>query len=456
MADIFLSYSRVDRPRAQVIAQALEAEGFSVWWDKVLRAGQTYDKVTESMLSDSHVVIVLWSKTSVDSTWVRAEATQGQRKCVLIPAMIEDAERPIMFELVQTADLIGWDGDRTDERWGGFVEDLKRGLEQEKPGSGDVETASPAPSESPAAKTEAPTPPPAVVAPTPAPEVQQPAPAAPQPAPLAVEANKPAKKKSSAAPLFIVATLGLLGAGGWYGYENFLKDELLAPTPTCDVCPPMAELAGGRFIMGSPDDEPSRSGNEGPQREVTLPPFAISRTEVTRDQWQVCVDDGACEAAIGDADGGLPITRVSWHAANAYANWLTETSGQVYRLPTEAEWEYAARGGTTTAFWWGATPDGGGIVRDAVRDTASLPANEYNVSGMLGNVREWVTDCYVRNYNDAPVDGSAVITGDCRHRVVRGGSFRTGLTEHRAASRARIEPDTIDRSLGFRVVAERN
>lgn len=107
MASIFLSYSRADRPKAQAVAEALMAEGLTVWWDKVLRAGQTYDEVTEGMLREADVVIVLWSATSVKSKWVRAEATLGQRSSVLIPAMIEEAERPIMFELTQSADLIG-------------------------------------------------------------------------------------------------------------------------------------------------------------------------------------------------------------------------------------------------------------------------------------------------------------------------------------------------------------
>ncbi|WP_353255607.1 toll/interleukin-1 receptor domain-containing protein [Hyphomonas sp.] len=116
MASIFLSYSRADRPKAQVIAEALIAEGFVVWWDKALRAGQTYDEVTEDMLRESDAVVVLWSTVSVKSKWVRAEATLGQRTLALVPAMIEDANRPIMFELTQSADLIGWDADRGDPR----------------------------------------------------------------------------------------------------------------------------------------------------------------------------------------------------------------------------------------------------------------------------------------------------------------------------------------------------
>ncbi|MDP1554697.1 MAG: toll/interleukin-1 receptor domain-containing protein, partial [Hyphomonas sp.] len=145
MADIFLSYSRADRPKAQMVAEALIAEGFSVWWDKVLRAGQTYDEVTEGMLRDSDVVIVLWSAVSVKSKWVRAEATLGQRTSALIPAMIEDAERPIMFELTQSADLIGWEGDRSDPRWKEFVADIRRAAEHAAPAASPVAAAPPAP-----------------------------------------------------------------------------------------------------------------------------------------------------------------------------------------------------------------------------------------------------------------------------------------------------------------------
>ena len=130
VADIFLSYSRADRPKAQQIAKALEQEGFTVWWDKILRAGQTYDEVTEGMLRDARVVIVLWSEVSVKSKWVRAEATLGERTSTVIPAMIQDAERPIMFELTQSADLIDWDGDHEDSRWKGFVADIRLALER--------------------------------------------------------------------------------------------------------------------------------------------------------------------------------------------------------------------------------------------------------------------------------------------------------------------------------------
>lgn len=457
MADIFLSYSRVDRPTAQIIAEALETEGLSVWWDKILRAGQTYDEVTESMLRESHVVVVLWSQKSVKSTWVRAEATQGQRNCVLVPAMIEDAERPIMFELVQTADLIGWTGDRGDERWKNFVEDLKRALEKPKPAGAVTQDSTPEPKPTPTPPTIAPAP----TAPAPAAAIAEPAAPVAAPAqPAAAPAAKPKEKSSNPLPL-IIGGLAVLGIGGWFGSQALMGGDEPEPDvppvvedPVCDACPDLVSLDGGTFTMGSPANEANRTGNEGPQRDVTLPAFSISKTEVTWDQWQLCVDAGACNAAQGQGEGAFPVAGVSWDDASTYANWLSQESGRTYRLPSEAEWEYAARAGTSTAYWWGDSFSGPGIVTDAARDTSGLSENAFGVSGMLGNVREWVADCYVNNYSDAPTDGRPVTNGDCGRPVVRGGSFKTGAAEHRAASRARYSRTTKDRALGFRVVAE--
>lgn len=126
MPDIFLSYSREDQAIARRVIQALEREGFSVWWDQALNAGEAFDKATEKALDESRAVVVLWSQRSVSSDWVRAEATQAHASQRLVPAMIEACRRPIMFELVQTADLIGWQGDSSDERWRTFVASLKR------------------------------------------------------------------------------------------------------------------------------------------------------------------------------------------------------------------------------------------------------------------------------------------------------------------------------------------
>ncbi|HTQ99172.1 MAG TPA: toll/interleukin-1 receptor domain-containing protein, partial [Candidatus Acidoferrum sp.] len=124
--DIFLSYNREDQATARRFAEGFERAGFSVWWDVTLRSGDDYDKVTEAALKSAKAVVVLWSKRSVESRWVRAEATIADRNHTLVPVMIEACERPIMFELKQTADLTHWKGDTDDAAWLAFVGDVKR------------------------------------------------------------------------------------------------------------------------------------------------------------------------------------------------------------------------------------------------------------------------------------------------------------------------------------------
>ncbi len=125
MADIFLSYNREDQARAKMFADALAAAGFSVWWDVGLRTGEAYDEVTENALRAASAVVVLWSKKSVASRWVRAEATMALRNKTFLPCMIEPCDRPIMFELTQTADLSNWRGDADDPAWRAFLDDVR-------------------------------------------------------------------------------------------------------------------------------------------------------------------------------------------------------------------------------------------------------------------------------------------------------------------------------------------
>lgn len=133
MDDIFLSYNREDQARARQFAEAFVAEGMSVWWDVTLRSGEAYDEVTEAALRAAGAVVLLWSPRSVVSRWVRAEATVADRLGTLVPAMIEPCERPIMFELTQTAELSHWHGDASDPAWRGFLSDVRRHLEARKP-----------------------------------------------------------------------------------------------------------------------------------------------------------------------------------------------------------------------------------------------------------------------------------------------------------------------------------
>ena len=130
--DIFLSYARTDRSTARIFAERLVEEGFAVWWDASLHSGETFDEVIERNLREAKAVVVLWSKASVASRWVRAEATLADRRNKLAPAIIEPCDRPIIFELTHTADLADWTGDNHDPRWQTFVSDLRRLVDAEQ------------------------------------------------------------------------------------------------------------------------------------------------------------------------------------------------------------------------------------------------------------------------------------------------------------------------------------
>ena len=237
----------------------------------------------------------------------------------------------------------------------------------------------------------------------------------------------------------------------------------------CDDCPLMVALPGGTFTMGSPANEAERSDDEGPQHKVTIEPFAIGKTEVTFAEWHACVAAGGCDGyRPGDngwGRGSRPVINVSWQDAQVYVAWLSKRSGKPYRLPTEAEWEYAARAGTTTPFSFGATIStaqanydgnyayGGGLKGEYRQQTVpagSLPANPWGLHEMHGNVREWVEDCWHDNYQGAPRDGWAW-SGQCSYRVGRGGSWvnNPGTSVRRTA--IRHVPDVRSNVLGFRV-----
>jgi formylglycine-generating enzyme required for sulfatase activity len=209
--------------------------------------------------------------------------------------------------------------------------------------------------------------------------------------------------------------------------------------------PEMVVVPAGTFMMGSPDDEPGRFDNESPRHEVTFArPFAAGRHAVTRGQF------GAFIKATGHKaegpwldpsfmqDDSHPVVHVSWDDAMAYAAWLAVTTGRHYRLPTEAEWEYVARAGTATPFWWGSsiTPvqanydgnhvyAGGGSIGEFRRGTVSAGSFEPNRWGLYnvhGNAWEWCVDTWHDTYDGAPADGTPWIA-DGSGRVVRGGAW---------------------------------
>ena len=222
----------------------------------------------------------------------------------------------------------------------------------------------------------------------------------------------------------------------------------------------MVVVPAGSFAMGSSSDY------EKPVHRVSfVRNFAIGRREVTFNEWDKCVDDGGCKSRPQDRGwgrGDRPVINVSWLDAKEFVAWLSQKTGQVYRLPSEAEWEYAARAGTDTPFWWGSTA---GSRQANCRECntgqseQTLPVgtfqpNRFGLYDTAGNAAEWVEDCWNDNYVGAPTDGSARTSGQCRLRVLRGGSFDSASTYTRSMARFRYDFDVRYYANGFRVVRE--
>jgi formylglycine-generating enzyme required for sulfatase activity len=239
----------------------------------------------------------------------------------------------------------------------------------------------------------------------------------------------------------------------------------------CPECPEMVILPGGEFQMGSGEQEAERSDSEGPQHTVKISrPFAIGKYEVTFAEWDACVAGGGCRYRPRDSGWGRnrrPVINVSWDdAMKEYLPWVSKKTGQAYRLLTEAEWEYAARADTATPFATGSTVttkdanfDGtntyGGSAKGEYRqrtlEVGSFPSNAFGLHDMHGNVWEWVADCYVDTYVNAPSDGSASAEVPNCNRVMRGGSWIDSPRVLRSAYRGFVPSNTRFIYRGFRV-----
>ena len=237
----------------------------------------------------------------------------------------------------------------------------------------------------------------------------------------------------------------------------------------CSDCPQMVSIPAGSFIMGSPESEVGHREQEGPQRRVSVPAFTVGKFEVTWDEYNACVSGGGCVSLTADGFGGgkRPVTNVSWNEAVAYTKWLSKTTGQTYRLLSEAEWEYAARAATATPFSFGSTIStsqanyngdysyGNGSKGEYRRQSTpagTFPANAFGLHDMHGNVAEWVQDCRENAYSAGqPTNGSAYQGGSCSNRVFRGGSWGSYPHDIRSATRGGDNPVGRYTHLGFRV-----
>ena len=311
--------------------------------------------------------------------------------------------------------------------------------------------------------------------------------------------------------------LSLLGCAIFWAATGSAQDhESLTPGSTfrdCRACPEMVVIPAGTFMKGSPQDEPGRNDDrrnhdeddlEGPggsQVEVSVPRFALGVFEITNREFQAFVEDsgyqmpGGCWALLhGDGtwnrypeamwnnlgrpfEDDEPASCIHWDAARAYARWLSLRTGASYRLPTESEFEYALRAGSSTRYHFGDDQEAlcrYGNVRDATFNTiypgvptlrcddgyamlapvGQFQPNAFGVYDMTGNVWEWLADCYAPSYANAPTDGSALLADSCEARSLRGGSWSYDLSSLRSADRSDDPIDALFDTLGFRVARD--
>ncbi|MEE9271856.1 MAG: SUMF1/EgtB/PvdO family nonheme iron enzyme [Robiginitomaculum sp.] len=268
---------------------------------------------------------------------------------------------------------------------------------------------------------------------------------------------------------------------GAYVAQAIAALDKLKPRPgktfkDCADCPVMVSLPAGNTNLGAAQDDQLARSSEKPARPVIFTNlYAIGVNEITFKEWDACVSAGSCKTKPNDngwGRGNRPVINISWDDARGYATWLSGKTGFAYSLPSEAQWEYAARGGDKGIWAGGSTAalcafaNGAGqesglkwantactdIASDRTIPSGTLGANGFGTKDMIGNVSEWTLDCNTLNLRDAPTDGSADLRGSCNQRVARGGSWFSGPADLRFASRLMLRRGDRNDFTGFRLV----
>lgn len=436
MSDIFISYASPDRSRIKPLVDEMHRRGWSVWWDRTIPPGKTWDQVIEAALTDARCVIVLWSRDSVQSDWVLIEAHHAKRRGILVPALLDDVVIPLAFSRIHAANLVEWNGVFPNAEFDELARAVTAVLPKHAPPALET-TTRPAP------------------APLPVP-----------PAPITTRRRHVWPSRTTLT--IVVGTVFACMAGlAWYfvpGHRQASKSSgstlvpnqvredpkgeapALRPTVSSNPGPgtgrPPARtnlkdglkyvfIPAGKFMMGcSPGDAECFDSEKPPHAEQIANGFWLGQTEVTQAAWNK-VNIGVNPSRFkGDQ---LPVETVDWNQASAYC----EAIGG--RLPTEKEWEYAARAGTTRsrygdldAIAWYEANSGG-----TTHPVGLKQANAFGLYDMLGNVFEWTSD----NYDD-------------EHKTVRAGSWNGDSRSVRASYRFRNGPTFRVYDFGFRCVGE--
>lgn len=426
MSDVFISYAREDRDVAARLAHVIEQDGLSVFWDRELVPGSAFAQVLAAELQAARRVIVLWSRASVGSLWVRDEAEVGLKRNVLTPVLIEAVDLPLGFGGIHAADLTGWTGNPKDPRLAGLLAVLRG-----------------------------------------------------EPPPLFVPPPPPRQRLRWRWALWtggaVVAGLAGVIVAFWDRFQGPserppfrpLTWEMPADHPAfstftdCEGCPEMVAIPPGPTMIGALRSEKGSQSDERPAVPVEIrQAFALSAHEITFEQWQQCVDHGGCRGYQPDDEGWgrgeRPVIFVSWDQAQEFAAWLSAKTGRAYRLPTEAEWEYACRAGAVSRYAFGDTASAEqinfGRNKGGTVPVGQYPHNAWGLFDMHGNVWEWVEDVWNSGHRGRPEDQRVRLDGpEPDTRTVRGGSWDDPQHRVTCASRNRKDRDQRENEIGFRV-----
>jgi formylglycine-generating enzyme required for sulfatase activity len=302
---------------------------------------------------------------------------------------------------------------------------------------------------------------------TPAVVARAPSPASPAPAAVQPPATPP---PTAASPPPAPPTPSLADARR-RGAESRVAAAGSLPPPTapkndkatfreCDECPTMVQIAAGTFAMGQAGGDPTAA----PAHSVSIHRFAMGERPITGAEWKSCVAGGGCASVrLTGGDDRTSMHNLSWDDAQQYVAWLSKKTGHRYRLPTEAEWEYAARAGTVTRYWWGdqvgvglanCVDCGGEQDKSGPLPVDAFKPNPFGLLSVHGGVSQWVADCWFPNYQSAPTDGSARDRKNCDSRVLRGGSFRNDRNNVTVSVRNYYDASVRYIGNGFRVAAD--
>lgn len=424
MSDIFISYASEDRARVKPFVEALEKRGWSVWWDRTILPGKTWEDVIEAAIHEARCIVVLWSQSSVKSDWVRKEARTGRARGILVPALIDDVPVPWAFNEIQAANLVGWAGEAPNAEFVLFVEAISALL----PVKASVQEKASAASAGggPAPSHEA------------APQVVE------VPKPFRWEAQSPRSRPAFRLSFIVFSCVLLLGVVVWWIYSATHPSPkpidptpehvgLASPPPKSTKVNPKDGLTyvwipAGKFMMGCSPGDSECYDDEKPAREVSVPKgFWLGQTEVTQAAWKRVMGGENPSHFKGD---DRPVESITQSEAKQYC----EESLSGGRLPTEAEWEYGGRAGTT-AVRYGDLDRIAWHSKNSSSQTHDVKTKEQNAWGlhdMLGNVWEWV-------------DGQADL---------RGGSWNVLPRGVRVSDRYGIKQDYRGSDVGFRCAGE--